>query len=162
MAGWSPSRLFAWAVPRRRDFARLWIPVVAWMILIFVASADSDSGPRGSRILGPLIRWLMPDISPAALERAILTARKGVHFMTFGILGGLLWRALAAAHPGRWRARTALLAVGVTALYAVSDEYHQSLVPSRVASALDVGIDTAGAAFVVAGLWVSGRWRGRW
>jgi len=115
------------------------------MILIFVASADPESGPRGSRLLAPLVRWLVPDIGPDALERVVLVVRKVVHFVTFGILAALLWRALAAAHPGRWRWSTAGLALAGAAAYAVSDEIHQSFVPTRVGSGFDVVIDTLGA-----------------
>jgi VanZ family protein len=162
VTGCTPRPLADRAATRRGDWLRLWLPVVAWMVLIFIASADSDSNARGSRILGPLLRWLIPDISPFLLERTIFHVRKLVHFVTFGVLAALLWRALAAAHPGRWSPRTAWTAIGVTALYAVSDELHQSLTPSRVASAWDVVIDTAGAAFTVAAIWRVGRWLRRW
>ncbi len=165
MTGSRSYREIGFAVPPHRGLPhwfRLWLPVVAWMIVIFLASADSDSGTRGSRILGPLIRWFLPEISPDLLDRVIFGIRKLAHLVAFGTLGGLLLRALAAAHPGRWSARSALLAVGLTSLYAVSDEYHQSLVPSRVASTMDVFIDTAGAAFTVAAIWAYGRWRRRW
>jgi len=37
----------------------------------------------------------------------------------------------------------------VCGVYAVSDEFHQSFVPSRTATARDVGIDAAGAVFGV-------------
>ena len=76
--------------------------------------------------------------------------------------GGLALRAIAASRPAsltgkvlvavqekasfagnRWRIAGAALVVA--ALYAASDEYHQSFVPSRGASVEDVCIDTCGA-----------------
>jgi VanZ family protein len=59
--------------------------------------------------------------------------------------------------PNRWlqAARVVLLVI----LYAASDEFHQSFVPSREASVLDVLIDTAGSVLALLFLWVIGRWR---
>lgn len=136
----------------RHALIRRWLALLAWMALIFVASSDTESGPRGSRLLAPLIRWLHPDIAPATLDLLILTARKGVHFVTFGILAGLAYRALGAGHPGAWRGSTGLRALVLTVAYAISDEIHQSFVPTRVGSAIDVLIDSAGALAVLAAI----------
>ena len=43
------------------------------------------------------------------------------------------------------RVRRPALAVALAALYAVSDEIHQTFVEGRVGAPLDVGIDTLGA-----------------
>lgn len=55
--------------------------------------------------------------------------------------------------------RAALLAWGLSVMYAVSDEWHQTFVPTRVGTPWDVLIDAAGAALglALAGLWW--RWR---
>lgn len=120
------------------------------MILIFIASADPDSGPRGSRLLAPLLRWLVPDLSPEVLEHIVLFVRKVAHFGTFGILAVLIWRALTAARSTRaWSWRTAGWALAATAGYAATDEFHQLFVPTRVGALSDVGIDTLGAAFAL-------------
>ncbi|MGE3311689.1 MAG: VanZ family protein [Limisphaerales bacterium] len=120
------------------------------MLLIFIASEDAESGDRGSRILAPIVRWFVPDISAFALERTVLLARKAVHFVTFGLLAALVFRALArppAILP--LAAATAWKAWGITAAYAVLDEVHQTFVPSRMGSAVDVLIDALGAGFAV-------------
>jgi VanZ family protein len=134
--------------PQRRLFVTRWIPVIAWMTLIFIASSDPESGPRGSRLLGPILYWLIPDLAPATFERIGLVIRKLIHFGTYGILASLLWRALATGKPtsGQGSTRPAWIALTAAAIYAVTDELHQSFVPSRVGSAYDVLIDTAGAA----------------
>jgi VanZ family protein len=64
--------------------------------------------------------------------------RSGAHVVEYAVLGALLSRALAAAPS---------LAAGIA--YAVTDELHQSLVPGRGASFLDLGLDSVG---VVAGV----------
>ena len=55
-----------------------------------------------------------------------------------------------------------LLALALAALYAASDEIHQTFVPSRQGSVWDVLLDTAGAAFGLLCLWTIGRLRKRW
>ncbi len=48
-------------------FVKYWVPVVAWMLLIFVMSGDLMSAEHASRFLVPFLRWLAPDISPATV-----------------------------------------------------------------------------------------------
>lgn len=136
-------------VPKGRVFLLRWGPVLAWMLLIFIASADAESGPRGSRLLVPVIRWLVPDIRVEMLERVVFGVRKVAHFVSFGVLAMLILRAVAGAHPGQWRWRSAGVAWIATTVYAVSDEVHQQYVATRVGSAVDVGIDSLGAVFAL-------------
>jgi len=49
--------------------------------------------------------------------------------------------------------RPALVALVVAAIYAAFDEFHQSFVPSRTASAHDVAIDIGGAVVGLAIYW---------
>lgn len=134
---------------RWQSAANRWLPVFAWMALIFVASSDTESGYRGSRILGPIIRWFVPDIAAPDLERCVLWARKGVHFGTFAVLAALTFRALAAGSRPVAPRRIAAWSWGVAVAYAISDEIHQTFVPSRVGSGWDVAIDAFGAAAAV-------------
>jgi VanZ family protein len=69
--------------------------------------------------------------------------RKIIHFLQYALLAFLWWRALRTRLDGR---RAALAAFVVTALYAATDEYHQSFVQGRSGSPLDWAIDCAGAA----------------
>lgn len=148
-----------------RAFIRYWLPVLAWMLVIFSASTDLMSGRRTSRFIEPLLRWLAPGISPENLRRAHFVARKAGHVAEYAVLALLLWRARRKpvrndARPWNWR--EAVWAVGVAALYAVSDELHQWFVASRTASAGDVAWDTLGAALAILCLWALGfRRRGK-
>jgi VanZ family protein len=106
----------------------VWLPVVAWAALIFVLSDQPDL-TTGTGTWDTILR-------------------KGAHVAEYAVLGGLLWRALGSTTPA--------LAAGIA--YAVTDEIHQSFVPGRYASALDVAIDAVG---VVAGVLVASRvWPG--
>lgn len=138
---------------------RYWAPLVLWMGLIFWASADSSSGPRGSRILGPLLRWCLPDAPVQRIDEIIFLIRKVAHVSEYAVLAWLAWRLFLAlervAGPLR-PARAAALAWGFCVVYAISDEWHQTFVPTRVGTPWDVLIDSAGAAL---GLALAGVWR---
>jgi VanZ family protein len=105
-----------------------WLPVIGWALLIFAFSAQ------------PNLRFL-PD---AGLDFVV---RKAGHMAVFGILALLLWRALAATTA--WR-RPWAWALPLAVLYAATDEFHQGFVAGRHESAVDVGIDAAGAIIAVA------------
>jgi VanZ family protein len=109
-----------------------WLPPLALMAVIFFFSAqpDLDSG------LG-----LIDTIG-----------RKLIHFAEYALLALLWWRALRTKLDDR---RAAFAAFLVTALYAASDEFHQSFVEGRAGSPVDWLIDCAGAATATA--WVSRR-----
>lgn len=103
---------------------RIWLPVLAWMALIFVLSSQ-PSPPR----------------APDDLLDTLL--KKGAHFGEYLVLAMLLSRALLAWGAVSWRAK--VVALGIAVAYAVSDELHQGLVPGRTPSPWDVGIDALGA-----------------
>jgi VanZ family protein len=143
---------------------RYWGPLVLWMGVIFWASADSGSGRRGARILGPLLRWWMPEASSQRMEEVIFLIRKAAHVSEYAVLAWLAWRVFLAVRRSTVAPqplRAALLAWGLSVIYAVSDEWHQTFVPTRVGTPWDVLIDAAGAALglALAGLWW--RWQ-RW
>jgi len=109
-----------------RALARLPRPVAGiatllWMAAIFVLSSDR--------------RDFLP---PNALGHFVSNA---AHGPIFGVLA-----LLAARATGRQR-----LGVVIALLYAITDEWHQSFVPGRSSSLLDLGTDAAGA---VTALWL--------
>ena len=141
---------------------KLWGPVIAWMAVIFSASTDSFSAKRTSRIIGPLLRWFNPDITDATIRKVQLVARKGAHMAEYAVLAMLLCRALHKPPPPAWSRHRAVAAFGLATAYAVTDEFHQSFVPSRGAHWGDVLFDAAGAALGLLVLWAIGRWRKAW
>jgi VanZ family protein len=72
--------------------------------------------------------------------------KKGGHFIGYGILAiaYLFW-------IGKNDRKTVVISFLLTGLYAVSDEFHQTLVPGRNGSILDVLIDGSGA---LTALWI--------
>lgn len=135
-----------------RTFVRYWLPVVFWMAVIYVASTDLFAAQHTSRFIGPLLRWLVPDISPQTIMFVQLVVRKAAHVMEYAILAVLLFRALLAGRFARsgWLAFASIIGAAVCA---AADEYHQSFVRSRTGSPLDVMIDLTGALLGIAVYW---------
>jgi VanZ family protein len=152
-------------VAKFRAFAIYWIPVLIWMAIIFSASSDRMSFSHSSRIIAPILHWLFPQMSDQTVHSIVFAFRKAAHVTEYAILGLLLWRAFRKPNPANPRpwlwseARSALLFV---ALYATTDEIHQSFVPTRQGSAWDVLLDSLGGAFGLLFLWILGRWRKHW
>jgi VanZ family protein len=122
-----------------------WWPIVAWMSLIFLFSTDLFSATNTTSLLQPILSSLLPDVTSDQIETIHLITRKLGHWGEYFILAILCIRALYIELPGQSQIRRAASAIAITTLYAASDEWHQSFVPSRSASIVDVLIDCVGA-----------------
>jgi VanZ family protein len=156
---------FSSGVPRLRTFVKYWLPVLAWMALIFTASSDSRSYEHSSRLIAPLLRWLFPHLPAGTVDLIVFIARKCAHLAEYSVFALLLWRALHkpvqdVSLPWNWREAGFVLLL--VALYAASDEFHQVFVPTRTPRVHDVVIDTLGGAAGLLALWMIGRWRKHW
>ncbi len=110
---------------------RAWLPAVLWMSGIFILSAQSS----------------LPSLETSWRD---LILKKTGHFVGFGILTWLYIRALGFhGAPLGWRM---WLALGMTALYGASDEFHQSFVPGRNPALTDWMIDMAGSLVAALGM----------
>ena len=63
------------------------------MGLIFAGSTDILSSQHTSRIIGPLLRWLNPNVSDQTIRAVQAVVRKGSHVAEYSVLALLLWRA---------------------------------------------------------------------
>jgi VanZ family protein len=114
------------------------------MAFIFFASTGEFSADNTSRIIGPLLRWVFPDISEEKLALAHFIVRKVAHFTEYAILAWLAARAFATSSSQSLRHQWFLISLLLVVLYSLSDEYHQSFVPSRTGSIYDSFIDMSG------------------
>jgi VanZ family protein len=119
------------------------------MALIFFASSGAGSARNTSRLIGPLLRWLLGAVTDETVWTIQFYLRKTGHAVGYAILAILCWRALT--QPVRWtreawQCRNAWLAWGIASVYAMTDELHQSFIPSRQGSVMDVVLDAIGAA----------------
>ena len=129
-----------------RSFLKYWLPVLIWIALIFIGSSDLMSAEHTSRIIGPILRWFNPNISVETIARVQFFVRKAGHLTEYAILAALFWRALRRG--ASWKTKMSILFLAIwfgCAIFAATDEFHQSFVPSRTVSPIDVMIDVAGA-----------------
>lgn len=148
----------------RNQLKAAW-PALLLMALIYVGSTDLLAVQHTSRILGPLLKWLVPGITDLAISQVQLFIRKCGHATEYALLAGLVWRWLNAAHLGNrrpWPGRRAWGSWAIATVYAMTDEWHQSFVPSREGQVTDVLIDSLGAALAIGLIWAWGRRQGRW
>ena len=116
--------------------------MLVWILVIFFFSTDSFSSGETSRIIAPVLKFLFPFLSAEQLHVAHVICRKAGHVLEYFVLGVLAWRATTSTPYARFRPE--LLTVGLVLAVALSDEFHQSFVPSRTSALGDVGFDFLG------------------
>jgi VanZ family protein len=82
-------------------------------------------------------------VDPSTLHHLNVFFRKSAHILVFGILAVFIYKS---TEHRRFPYLTSLL---LTILYAILDEWHQSLVPGRTSALKDVLFDTCGACFAL-------------
>ncbi|MGC1342391.1 MAG: VanZ family protein [Candidatus Binataceae bacterium] len=116
-----------------------WLPVVLWGAVMFTLSTSAFSAANTSRIIDPILVWIMPGISPTSLDVAHALIRKCAHFTEYGVLYWLLVHGPLIGRP--------YMALVICVAWAFLDEGHQMFVPGRTASFYDVALDSTGAVF---------------
>jgi VanZ family protein len=114
------------------------------MCVIFWMSTGAFASEGTSKIIEPVIRFLLPQISAREVDMIHGLIRKCGHLTEYFVLGLLLFRAFGKGQTAVSAGRVVLYSVIIIALYAASDEFHQTFVYNRTPSVVDVGIDTAG------------------
>ena len=119
-----------------------WLPAVTMMMLIFIAS-----GTPGDEV--------------PTFEGIDFIIKKGGHMIGYAMLAIACY--LAAYGSNHNQVRSSVLSLCLAVTYAASDEYHQSFIPGRSATVMDVGIDSAGAiaGVILMNFMVRRRWRGK-
>lgn len=119
-------------------------PLLIWAALIFIGSSDLLAGSHTAGFLVRPLRWLFPHSSEATLQTIHLLIRKAGHLTEYAILAGLAARAFRTSSRELLRTRWFWISLLVVVVYSLTDEYHQSFVPSRGASLHDSLIDSLG------------------
>jgi VanZ family protein len=127
-----------------RSFARYWLPPLAWMALIWSVSSDLGSADHSAGPFAWIVTALFPWATPAQIDLAHLIVRKIGHMVEYAILAALWFRTLYAGQRLSFTS-SARLALAISVVWAITDELHQSFVPSRTASVLDVIVDSLGS-----------------
>ncbi len=107
-----------------KRFVTYQLPAILWMLIIFLLSSRQRVGVSETY-------WINFFIF------------KTLHVIEYAFLYALTLRALASGkQPSK---KTYSIALLVTILYAISDEMHQTFVPTREGTLRDVIIDSIGA-----------------
>lgn len=112
------------------SFLRWWVPLLAYMLLIFLVSSASR----------PALLRYAPDYT--------------WHFVGYFVMGLLAIRAFARGLAQPAGGKAALCGVLLAFVYALSDEWHQSFVRGRVASLQDIAVDALGIVSALAVLYI--------
>jgi VanZ family protein len=115
-------------IAQNKEIWLSWGMVFGWMGLIFFFSHQPS----------------LPHL-PDGMRDTII--KKLGHALAYGILMGLWQRALSAIRP--MTSKMLWLALGLTLLYAISDEWHQTFIPDRNGQLADVLVDLSGAWLVL-------------
>ena len=103
---------------------KLWLPVIIWAGIIFTFSS-------------------LPINQPAPFSWWDFIFKKTAHVTEYAILYWLIWRA--ASDSGRITDRSLLWkSLLIAFIYAVSDEWHQTITLGREGTLRDIGFDTIG------------------
>lgn len=132
--------------------SRLWRygPLLLWISFIFFASTGNLSASNTSRIIRPLVLWLYPEVSEAALSQIHIFVRKSAHFVEYFILALLAARAFLTSKRSLLRPRWIVASFTLVAACALLDEFHQSMVATRTGTIYDSLIDMGGGATALA------------
>jgi VanZ family protein len=136
-----------------RNFKKYWLPLICWIGLTLWMSTGTFSFGNTSFWVERILLFLFPGIPPEQAKLINVFLRRAGHVTEYFILGILLFRAFRGGSAASWKWRWFWGALIVVVLWAAIDEFHQSLVPTRTPSSMDVGIDAAGgilALFVIA------------
>lgn len=130
------------------------VALFIWMGAIFVFSSSLLSSENTAVFL-----FVDPTTKPAKITNFFI--RKSAHIAEYAILAYLWFRSLWTK-PGRFIpcVRWSML---LSILYAMSDEWHQTFVPGREGTLIDVVLDATGVAMMGLVLWSAKRMgKGQW
>lgn len=109
--------------PRLKRFVFHWLPLIVYCLLIYIQS----DYPSPEKL--PSFKFM----------------DKVLHFVAYGVMGILFYRAYQTLRIKNHRQILILLSVVSASLYGISDEIHQHFIPYRNADILDVIADILGA-----------------
>ena len=128
-------------------------PLVLWAVLIFIGSGNVLSAAHTS-ILLRAVRWLFPNVRDESLAVFHLLVRKAGHLTEYAIFATLAARAFRGSSHDLLRRHWFWVSLLLAIAYALTDEFHQSFVPSRTASIYDSMIDSVGALIALTIIWL--------
>ena len=130
------------------------ILLLIWFALIFFLSSQNafESASVSGGLIKALVKLFEPGISPDKLALKVedlqFIVRKAAHFSIFAGLGFFSFLSVVSYRKLSLATRTAIsMFIGLS--YAVSDEYHQTLISGRSGEITDILIDFSGVMFAI-------------
>ena len=109
---------------RARSFLKLWLPVIAYAVLIFSLSSIEQ---------------------PFYVKFKVENIDKVLHFLEFLVFGLLLIRAIYGSDEKISRKTAILIVFAIGTFYGFTDELHQNVVPGRFSTVSDFIFDSLGS-----------------
>ena len=143
-----------------RWWFRVWMPVVLAVGVICVESTGTFSAQNTSSWLRPIFERVFGVFQDDNWNEFHHLLRKSGHFVGYGGVAFTFLRAWLHTLGRRgvgslvsWRVEASVLAVFSTALVASGDEIHQTFLPGRTGTPVDVALDSAGACAMCLLVW---------
>jgi VanZ family protein len=139
---------------------RIWLPVLAFALLVALESTSYFGADRTSEPLRRLVEALFGYDACVHWNLIHILIRKTGHFIGYGAFSLVcfhaFWNTLGGVASGMGRQlRAHGLAILTTFLVAGADELHQSFVPNRTGLFSDVLLDTCGGAAICLALFLT-------
>ena len=116
-----------------------WSVTVLWMLFMIVLSHQTgDESSATSTVIVRFLQTFLPFFNEDTLS---LLVRKSAHMTEYFILMYFMHESLQASAISK----PLILAFLLTVLFSATDEFHQTYVPGRNGSGIDVVIDSIGA-----------------
>jgi VanZ family protein len=138
--------------PKWRASVKGYAPLFLWLGVIFFLSSPEGSFNQTSRIIGPLLHFFYPEISPDLEAQIHSIVRKCAHFTEYAVLAFLAVRAFSISASLLVRQRSYVFALVLVVMIASLDEFNQSFEPSRTSSFWDVLLDISGGLVMISAL----------
>ncbi len=137
---------------RRRRLLWAWLLVLIWAGVIWTLGGDGFSFTETTRTFSPWFEWLFGELDSATKWRMMGALRKSAHFVEYGILAVLTFRAALLSAPRTQLLTATFVTLFLVATLATADEARQAFLVTRTGSPVDILIDVTGGLIAVAGL----------
>ena len=144
-----------------RRFLSTWAPLLAWAGIVWQLGGDSFSATQTSRVLSPLIDWVLPGLRPEDRQFLVWLIRLSAHPTVYAVQALLTWRAIRTQWPTLARGPLAGIVLAAGCALAGADEIRQAASTVRQGSAAGFNLDLLGTLVVIAGLATAERWHHR-
>lgn len=129
--------------PQIKTWISAWGPPAIWAAVIWQLGSDGFSEPDTRSLLGPLLEWILPWLTPEHLASLVWLLRVLAHPTVYALLALLCWRGATLTFEVSRRGRS-LFGLVIVVLLALGDESRQAASQIRSGALADVLLDLAG------------------